>query len=103
MKEDIKQKESWKYIASTISHTQLVIDGLTGAGPVEEIQSFTNAVQEDTNVEYIVVMDGEHIRQSHPNGGNDWSLFCWRRPVQRLSRGNDIHLCGWEMGRLANQ
>ena len=94
------QAERVMDIASTISHTQLVIDGLTGAGPLEEIQSFTSAVQEDTNVEYIVVMDGEHIRQSHPNAENDWSLFCWRRPVQSFP-GGTIHICGkWDAWQI---
>ena len=60
------QSEKVMDIASTISHSQLVIDSLTGVGSPEEIQSFTKSVQDDTNVEYIVVMNTEHIRQSHP-------------------------------------
>ena len=53
-------------IARTISHSKLIKDGLSGNGPVEAIQSFTKEVQEDTNVQYIVVLNKEHIRQSHP-------------------------------------
>lgn len=60
------QAEKAMDVASTISQTKLVIDGLTGASPAEEIQRFTKAVQDDTNVEYIVVMNTEHIRLSHP-------------------------------------
>ncbi|MCZ2258384.1 DcuS/MalK family sensor histidine kinase [Sporosarcina sp. G11-34] len=60
------QAEKVMDLASTISHTKLVIDGLTGVGPKEDIQSFTRAVQADTNVEYIVVINKDHIRQSHP-------------------------------------
>jgi CitB family two-component system sensor histidine kinase MalK len=53
-------------IATTISHTKLIKDGLTGAGPVEAIQSFTIEVQKNTSVQYIVVLNKDHIRQSHP-------------------------------------
>lgn len=53
-------------IAKTISHNQLIKDGLAGDDLVEEIQNFTKKVQEETNVHYIVVLDKDHIRQSHP-------------------------------------
>ena len=53
-------------IATTLSHTQLIKDGLTGNGPVEAIQSFTSEVQKNTSVQYIVVLNKDHIRQSHP-------------------------------------
>ncbi len=53
-------------IATTISHTKLIKDGLTGDGPVEAIQSFTSEVQKSTSVQYIVVLNKDHIRQSHP-------------------------------------
>lgn len=53
-------------IATTISHTKLIKDGLTGEGPVEAIQSFTSDVQKNTSVQYIVVLNKDHIRQSHP-------------------------------------
>lgn len=60
------QSEKAMDIAMTISHAQPVIDGLTGNGPVGDIQTFTKSVQDDTHVEYIVVMNKERIRQSHP-------------------------------------
>lgn len=60
------QSEKAMDIAMTISHTPLVIKGLTGNGSVEDIQTFTQLVQDDTHVEYIVVMNTERIRQSHP-------------------------------------
>jgi len=53
-------------IAKTISHNQLIIDALSGEDLVEEIQDFTKKVQEDTSVHYIVVLNKDHIRQSHP-------------------------------------
>ena len=61
------QAEKVMDIATTISHTKLVIDGLSGDEPADAIQKFTKQVQEDTNVQYIVVMDNNHIRHSHPN------------------------------------
>lgn len=60
------QSEKAMDVALTISHVQPVIDGLTGKGPIEAIQTFTESVQNDTNVEYIVVMNTERIRYSHP-------------------------------------
>ncbi|NYF23715.1 DcuS/MalK family sensor histidine kinase [Sporosarcina sp. JAI121] len=60
------QAEKVMDIASTISHSQLVIDSLSGVGSGQAIQSYTKSIQDDTNVEYIVVMNSEHIRQSHP-------------------------------------
>lgn len=60
------QSEKAMDIAKTISHAQPVIDALTSRGSVEDIQTFTKAVQDDTDVEYIVVMNNERIRLSHP-------------------------------------
>lgn len=55
-------------LAKTISHTDLIKDGLTGKGSPDAIQAFTKKVQEETAVEYIVVLNKEHIRLSHPVG-----------------------------------
>ncbi|AOV07355.1 DcuS/MalK family sensor histidine kinase [Sporosarcina ureilytica] len=55
-------------LAKTISHTQLVQDGLIGQESLDKIQTFTKNVQEETGVEYIVVLNKEHIRLSHPVG-----------------------------------
>ena len=60
------QEDKVMDIATTLSYTKLIKDGLTGDGPVEAIQSFTNEVQRNTNVQYIVVLNKDHIRQSHP-------------------------------------
>lgn len=63
----LSQEEKVMDIAMTISHSKLVQDGLIGKEPAETIQSFTKKVQEDTNVAYIVVLNKDRIRQSHPN------------------------------------
>lgn len=60
------QSEKVMDIAMMISHAGPVIDGLTGAGPAEDIQTYTKSVLDDTHVEYIVVMNKDRIRQSHP-------------------------------------
>src|SRR5690625_7908533 len=53
-------------IARAVSHSREVIDGLSGDMRTTKIQAYTAVVQEDTNVDYIVVMDNDHIRRSHP-------------------------------------
>ncbi|MFB4162453.1 DcuS/MalK family sensor histidine kinase [Alteribacillus sp. JSM 102045] len=60
------QEEKTMNIANAVSHAPAVVNGLTAAGQSAAIQSYTLEVQANTNVEYIVVMDMDHIRQSHP-------------------------------------
>ncbi len=66
--ENVQQRQAEKVmnIASIVSRTQVVIDGLTGKVPHESVQDFTRAVQLDTGVHYIVVMNNDRIRLSHP-------------------------------------
>ena len=63
----LSQEEKLMDIATTMSHTKLIQDGLTNKEPAEAIQSYTRKVQEDTNVQFIVVLDKDRIRQSHPD------------------------------------
>src|SRR5699024_7335242 len=60
------QAENVMDIARAVSHSREVIDGLSGDMRTTKIQAYTAVVQEDTNVDYIVVMDNDHIRRSHP-------------------------------------
>lgn len=60
------QAEKTMDIAHTVSQSPLVIEGLSDEAHTAEIQAYTKAVQEDTDVAYIVVMDSERLRQSHP-------------------------------------
>ncbi|SDH17707.1 two-component system, CitB family, sensor histidine kinase MalK [Alteribacillus persepolensis] len=53
-------------IAETVSRAPAVIQGLETTTQKNTIQSYTQSVQENTHVHYIVVMDMSHIRQSHP-------------------------------------
>lgn len=54
-------------IARTIARSGVVIAGLTGKGSTMEVQAFTEEIRRVTNVEFIVVMDMNRIRLSHPN------------------------------------
>ncbi|WP_068674054.1 DcuS/MalK family sensor histidine kinase [Oceanobacillus sp. Castelsardo] len=60
------QKEKVMNIAIAVSKTELVIHALTDLDNSREIQTYTKAVQEDTDVDYIVIMDSNRIRRSHP-------------------------------------
>ncbi len=54
-------------IAHIVAHSKLVIEALSGTRDATEIQAFTNEIRELTNVDFIVVMDMNGIRKSHPN------------------------------------
>jgi two-component system, CitB family, sensor histidine kinase MalK len=54
-------------IARIVAHSPLVIHGLTHKEDEGKIQSFANQIMESTNVEFVVVMDMNGIRKSHPN------------------------------------
>lgn len=61
------QEERAQAIASAVGQTPAILDSLrngTYGGPV---QTYTMKVKADTNVEYIVVMDMNSVRLSHPN------------------------------------
>lgn len=54
-------------IAVTLSHSKLIQDSLTGEISPDVLQEYTQQVQYATDVQYIVVLNQEHIRLSHPN------------------------------------
>jgi CitB family two-component system sensor histidine kinase MalK len=54
-------------IAHIVAHSKLVIEALSSTRDEAEIQAFTNQIRELTNVDFIVVMDMNGIRKSHPN------------------------------------
>ncbi|WP_286179983.1 DcuS/MalK family sensor histidine kinase [Neobacillus cucumis] len=54
-------------IAKIVAQTPLVIDGLTGKADEKEIQAFASQIRQSTQVEFVVVMDMNGIRKSHPN------------------------------------
>ncbi|TKI47092.1 DcuS/MalK family sensor histidine kinase, partial [Bacillus mycoides] len=59
--------EGAKTIARIVATSSVVIEGLTGKTDISEIQTYTNKLLKNTDVQFIVVMDIDGIRKSHPN------------------------------------
>lgn len=54
-------------IARIVAHSPLIVEALTGLRDESHIQNYTSEIRSVTNVEFIVVMDMQGIRKSHPN------------------------------------
>ncbi|MED0981310.1 sensor histidine kinase [Bacillus paramycoides] len=61
------QAEKAKTIARIVADDSIVIDGLAGKVDTTLIQVYTNKILKSTDVQFIVVMDMNGIRKSHPN------------------------------------
>ncbi|CAH2463679.1 sensory histidine kinase DcuS [Bacillus cereus VD118] len=61
------QAEKAKTIAHIVANDSVVIDGLIGKADTSAIQTYTNRILKNTGVQFIVVMDMDGIRKSHPN------------------------------------
>lgn len=61
------QAEKAKTIAHIVANDSIVIDGLIGKIDTATIQTYTNRILKNTGVQFIVVMDMNGIRKSHPN------------------------------------
>ena len=61
------QAEKAKTIAHIVANDSIVIDGLIGKTDTAAIQTYTNRILKNTGVQFIVVMDMNGIRKSHPN------------------------------------
>lgn len=61
------QAEKAKTIAHIVANDSIVIDGLIGKADTAAIQTYTNRILKNTGVQFIVVMDMNGIRKSHPN------------------------------------
>lgn len=61
------QAEKAKTIAHIVANESIVIDGLIGKADTSAIQTYTNRILKNTGVQFIVVMDMNGIRKSHPN------------------------------------
>ncbi|PFU40756.1 two-component system sensor histidine kinase DcuS [Bacillus cereus] len=61
------QAEKAKTIARIVANDSIVIDGLAGNVDASLIQIYTNKILKSTDVQFIVVMDMNGIRKSHPN------------------------------------
>ena len=60
------QEEKAKIVARTVAKSQIVIDELEGGKKPNSIQDYTRDIQTATNVLFIVVIDMNGIRKSHP-------------------------------------
>ena len=54
-------------IARMVAHSPLVIDAMSGKRDEKDIQIYANEMRKATNVYFIVVMDMNAIRKSHPD------------------------------------
>ncbi|MED1113188.1 sensor histidine kinase [Bacillus paramycoides] len=61
------QAEKAKTIARIVADDSIVIDGLAGKVDTTLIQVYTNKILKSTDVQFIVVMDMNGIRKSHPD------------------------------------
>ena len=50
-----------------MANDSIVIDGLVGKADTSAIQTYTNRILQNTGVQFIVVMDMNGIRKSHPD------------------------------------
>ncbi|HSJ37690.1 MAG TPA: DcuS/MalK family sensor histidine kinase [Planococcus sp. (in: firmicutes)] len=62
-------------VSRTAAESQVIRNGLKSEGKEENIQDYAMAVQQATNVLFVVVMDMEGIRKSHPNPDNIGKSF----------------------------
>lgn len=54
-------------IANVMANTPVVVDGLINQKEQDEIQTFSEKIREISDVHFIVVMDMNRIRKSHPD------------------------------------
>lgn len=62
-------------IARIVATSQIVIAGLSGYGDEKQIQSYAEQIRQVTGVEFIVVMDMNSIRKSHPDASKIGQKF----------------------------
>lgn len=61
------QAEKARNVARMVAHSPIVIDAMSGKRDQKEIQTFANEICKVTNVYFVVVMDMNGIRKSHPD------------------------------------
>jgi CitB family two-component system sensor histidine kinase MalK len=62
-----QQEDKALNIARMTAHSPIIVEALSGQRPENDIQDFSNEMTKITKVEFIVVMDMQGIRKSHPN------------------------------------
>jgi two-component system, CitB family, sensor histidine kinase MalK len=61
------QEEKARMVSRSIATTQMIIESLEDENKIDEIQNYTKDIQAATDMMFIVVMDMNGIRKSHPN------------------------------------
>lgn len=61
------QEEKAKIVARTVAKSHVIVDSLEDEQNLNAIQDHTKDIQTATNVLFVVVMDMDGIRKSHPN------------------------------------
>jgi CitB family two-component system sensor histidine kinase MalK len=71
-------------VSRMTAESGVVVDGLRGRRPGAEVQAFAERMRERSQVDFVVVLDRNHIRLSHPNpaligapfvGGDDLEVY----------------------------
>jgi two-component system, CitB family, sensor histidine kinase MalK len=60
-------EEKAKVVSRTVSHSTIVKNGLENKDDINKIQEYTLDIQKSAEVLFVVVMDMEGIRKSHPD------------------------------------
>ncbi|MCA1059581.1 DcuS/MalK family sensor histidine kinase [Rossellomorea aquimaris] len=60
-------EEKAKIVSRTVAHSNIVKSGLKNKGDEDRIQEYTMDIQDSAEVLFVVVMDMDGIRKSHPN------------------------------------
>ncbi len=83
-------------IARVVARSPLVIASLDGGQNAPDIRSFASEIRKATNVEFVVVMDMNGIRKSHPNpaligrhfvGGDEEAVLREGREYTSVAKG----------------
>ncbi|NHC42111.1 two-component system sensor histidine kinase DcuS [Bacillus sp. MM2020_1] len=90
------QAEQARNVARMVAHSPLVIDAMNGERDERDIQTFANEMRKVTNVYFIVVMDMNGIRKSHPDSkevglqfkGGDEGPVLQGKEHQSISKGS---------------
>jgi CitB family two-component system sensor histidine kinase MalK len=61
------QTEKAVNVARMAAQTPLVIEALSGSENNQEVQQFTNRIKKSTDVEFVVLIDNNGIRKTHPD------------------------------------
>lgn len=76
-------------VARMTAHSELIIEGLTGVRPEGDIQGYANEIVQLTGVGYVVVLDMNLTRKSHPDPLSVGQSFRDRNDAARSLNGEE--------------